>query len=407
MKKMKQIILAIVLSTLALSTSGVIRAAELNQSSATNGNTLNSWNAPAVNPTRGSWQNSDLKTSDSSRSPLLPRWTFSAEAVAFDRDGTANRTLVSFVPGTYSFGQVPNIAGVQALNSNDLNQGFSPGFKLSSTYQADSRYGLQISFLRVADWSAGQSFPTGNPLNWLVMKAPGFVQTQDYTYQSMAWDYSTNLANVQCNLRYTLSSRITLLGGFGWLRLKENLQGLITPIDKYIPIWMYNSNNTLYDGQQFERQPGGVPFPAAFTPTFWNTNVVNNLYGFQVGADATLFEHGRFSIDGLAKLGGYLNDAEESTGVRMKKVVYPSSASTDHPACAVEAGLQVKYRFTENLSLVAGYEVLWLDGVALAPGQIQETVSTYTTPPTATALGVNSGSSVLFHGAHAGLQYSF
>jgi hypothetical protein len=336
----------------------------------------------------------------------VSKWTFSAEALALDRDGTASRTLVSLAPGTYPFGELPSIAGTQVLNSTDLNQGFSPGFRLSATYQIDSNYGVELSFLRVADWYAGQSLPTGNPLNWLIMSAPGFFQTQDYTYQSMAWDDSTDLYNGECNLRYNLSNRITLLGGFGWFQLNDNLQGLITPIDKFIPLWMYNPQNTLYDGQRFEKKAGGIPFPSPFTPTFWNTNVENNLYGLQVGADTILFERGRFSIDGLAKFGGYVNNAEEWTGVRMRKVVFPSSDSTDHPACVVEAGLQCKYRFTENLTFKFGYEVLWIDGVALAPGQIQETYSTYS-PPTVTALGVNSGSSVLFHGADAGLQYSF
>ena len=339
--------------------------------------------------------------SDPARSSHSSKWTFSAEAVAFERNGTAKQTLVSLAPGTYSFGQVSSIAGAQALNSTDLNQGFSPGFRLSATYQADSKYGLELSFLRVANWDAFQSFPTGNPPNWLMMRAPGFFQTQDYSYQSMAWGYSTELYNVEFNLRYNLSSRITLLGGFGWFQLNENLQGLITPIDQLIPLWLYNPQNTLYAAQT-----GGTPFPAPFTPCFWNTNVVNNLYGLQVGADAILFERGRFSIDGLVKLGGYLNKAEESTGVRMTKIVFPSSASTVHPACAVEAGLQFKYRFTEKIALKFGYEALWLDGVALAPGQIQETASTYT-PPTVTALGINSGSSVFFHGASAGLEYSF
>jgi hypothetical protein len=344
--------------------------------------------------------------SDPARSSRSSRWNFSAEAVLLDRQGSAKQTLVSLAPGTYSFGEVSDIAGTQVLNSTDLDHGFSPGFRLSAAYQGDSRYGLELSFLRVANWDASRTFPTGNPPNWLMMRAPGFFQTQDYTYQSMTWGYSSKLYNVEFNLRYNLSNRITLLGGFGWFRLSENLQGLISPIDRFIPLWMYNPQNTLYTARQVEKSGGGTPFPAPFTPCFWNTSVVNNLYGLQVGADAILFEHGRSSLDGLVKLGGYLNNAEESTGVRMTKIVFPSSASTVHPACAIEAGLQYKYRFTDKISIKLGYEALWLDGVALAPGQIQDTLSTYT-PPTVTALGVNAGSSVFFHGADVGLEYSF
>jgi hypothetical protein len=60
----------------------------------------------------------------------------------------------------------------------------------------------------------------------------------------------------------------------------------------------------------------------------------------------------------------------------------------------------------DGLALKAGYEVLWLDGVALAPGQIQETLTTQSSAPVH-ALGVNSGSSVLFQGFTAGFEYSF
>ncbi len=119
----------------------------------------------------------------------------------------------------------------------------------------------------------------------------------------------------------------------------------------------------------------------------------------------TLDKRGRFSLGGLVKVGGYYNNAEESTGVSIFKVVRPSNASTGHAAFVGEAGLQCKYQVLKSLALKVGYEALWLDGVALAAGQIQETYTT--APSTVTALGVNSGSSVFFHGVTAGLEYSF
>ena len=88
----------------------------------------------------------------------------------------------------------------------------------------------------------------------------------------------------------------------------------------------------------------------------------------------------------------------------MKKQLFPSRAATSHAAFAGEAGLQVKYQLTKGLALKAGYEALWLDGVALAPGQIQETLTTLTS---VTALGVNCRSSALFQGGTVGLEYSF
>ena len=88
----------------------------------------------------------------------------------------------------------------------------------------------------------------------------------------------------------------------------------------------------------------------------------------------------------------------------MKKSVYPSGATTDDAAFVGEAGLQFKYKVNKGLTIKIGYEALWFAGIALAPGQIQETS---TTPSSVRALGVNCGSTVLFQGGTAGLEYSF
>ena len=68
--------------------------------------------------------------------------------------------------------------------------------------------------------------------------------------------------------------------------------------------------------------------------------------------------------------------------------------------------MQCKYQVSERLLLKAGYEAIWLEGVALAPGQIQETYCTLA-PMSVQALGVNCNSGVFYHGATAGLEYSF
>ena len=117
-----------------------------------------------------------------------------------------------------------------------------------------------------------------------------------------------------------------------------------------------------------------------------------------------ILELGRFSLDGLIKIGIFDDAARQSTGVSLEKVVYPSKATTNHAAFVSEASFQLKYQVIKGLALKAGYEALWLDGVALAPGQIQETS---TAPSSVRALGVHCGSSVLFQGATAGLEYSF
>lgn len=392
MRRMKQVILATLISIVALSTPRVLRAAEPNQIDSTVAG------APLT------YVETDRNAIDSFMSSLPPHWTVSAEALILERTGTADRTLVERVPGSVAFNQVPYTPGAEALNSTDLDQGFSPGFRLGATYQADPDYGLEMSFLHVGGWDSAQSFGPDNPATWLVMRAPGiFFQTQDFPYQSMIWDYSTDLYGAECNVRHNLSSRITLLFGFRWLQLNENLQGSLSPPDSYQPLWKRsNPGYSLSDVEQIENQ--GTPATGAFPP-FWNTSTTNNLYGLQIGAEGKVFERGRFSVDAVIKAGGYLNRTSESTGVSLQKIVYTSSSSANEAAFAGELGLQCKYRFTPSLDLTLGYEAIWLEGVATAPGQIQETY--VGGPASVTSRGIASDSSVLFHGVTTGLEYSF
>ncbi len=334
----------------------------------------------------------------------VARWTFSAEGIGLARFGGVSRTLVARVPGSVPFYDPPNVdtsnaPGVAAFNSNQFRQGFSAGPKLSLIYRDDSGYGVELSYFNIFNQSATKA--VGPDGDWLVMKAPGvFWQTQDFPYQAMAWKATTSLYSAEANGRLTLSSRVTMLAGLRWLQLNDSLQGTLTPADREAPTWKQNCPHDDLS-QVLSCLPAGGP--AGNYPPFWTTNATNNLYGVQVGVEGTLLELGRWSLDGLLKVGLYDDDAGQWTGVSLQKVVYPATATTNHAAFASEASAQVKYQISDSLALKAGYEALWLDGVALAPGQIQETL----TLAKVRALGVNCGSNVLFQGATAGLEYSF
>lgn len=325
--------------------------------------------------------------------------------------GGANQTLVSRVPGTVPYYNPPNpdsfsAPGVEAFNSNQFRQGFSAGPKISVTYHDDSRYGAELTYFNIFNQRATKIIGPDSPADWLVMKAPGaFWQTQDFPYQGMAWSSGTNLYSVEANGRLDLSSRVTVLAGFRWLQLNDNLQGWLTPADRNEPSWKQGCLLSNAPACYIANVSSSVA-PGTYPP-FWTTSAPNNLYGVQIGLDAKIWELGRFSLSGLIKVGVFDNNAEQSTGVSLEKAVYPATAATNHVAFASEAGLQVKYQLTEALALKAGYEALWLGGVALAPGQIQETYTALSTPPNVRALGVNCGSTVLFQGATAGLEYSF
>jgi hypothetical protein len=340
-----------------------------------------------------------------------PRWTFSAEAIVLGRTGGANQPLVGLLPGRTQFAATQNAAALAAgaFNSNQFWQGFSAGPKMSVTYHDESGYGAEFSYFNIFTQSATKTVGPTNPRDWLVMHAPGaFWQTQDFKYQGMAWKDATNLYGAEANGRLDLSPRVTVLGGLRWLQLNDTLVGWLTPADRNAPDW--KTKCLLETSPSFSCTLFGASSTdtASTYPPFWTAKTQNNLYGGQVGVDAKLLELGRFSIDGLIKAGVFDNAATQSAWVSMEKKLFPTQAAANHAAFVSEAALQAKYQLAKGLALKVGYEALWLDGVALAPGQIRET---YTTGPpqavSARALGVNAGSNVLFQGATVGLESSF
>jgi hypothetical protein len=170
-----------------------------------------------------------------------------------------------------------------------------------------------------------------------------------------------------------------MLAGFRWLNLDESLVAALSPAT------------------------------IATEPPFWDTRTSNKLYGFQIGAACKLFERGRFSIDGRIKTGIYDNDAEQTTAVSViAKQVRSASATTNHAAFVGETGLSCRYRINHRLALKAGYELLWLEGVALAPGQIENSFTTTKIFENSVRVsGVNCNSGVFYHGATLGVEGAF
>lgn len=333
-----------------------------------------------------------------------PRWTLSAETMWLGRSGTGNQSLVSLVPGdVYWFTQTgintTNYPGVEALNSSELGQGLAPGPRLSLSYRDPSGYGFELSYFNVVGLTAAKAIGPGQPAHWLVMKAPGtFWQTQDFNYQSMVWRDDSRLHSLEGNARLELAPRVTLLLGIRWLQLRDQLQGTLDPADLGEPTWKYGGAIRL---------PDAVPLANSsivINPPFWTTIATNNLYGVQIGAKATIWEAGRLSLEGAVKAGLFNNRAEHVSLVSMQKQIFSAQAATNAAAFVGEGGLAVKYQLSEAVALKLGYEALWLNGIALAPGQIQK-VST--TPTTVSAQGVNCRSSTLFQGLTFGVDYAF
>jgi hypothetical protein len=131
---------------------------------------------------------------------------------------------------------------------------------------------------------------------------------------------------------------------------------------------------------------------------FYDVNAYNNLFGLQGGLR---LQHacGKWSYDLTGKAGVYGNWASssqsiEDAGTALRNVRTTSTAV----AFLGELGFNLNYQFSQNWFLLGGYQVYWVDGVALAPNQLDftNTASSGTT--------LDKKGSLFMQGTNAGLM---
>jgi hypothetical protein len=133
----------------------------------------------------------------------------------------------------------------------------------------------------------------------------------------------------------------------------------------------------------------------------YDLRTMNNLYGMQFGARLRRC-YGRLGYEAGAKAGIYGNDAQQrQTLVDFPQYFLPPTDTTargGHVALASELNLTALYQLTDVWNLRLGYNLMWIEGVALAPDQLDFTnVST-------SRSGLNTDGGVLYHGASVGLE---
>lgn len=134
----------------------------------------------------------------------------------------------------------------------------------------------------------------------------------------------------------------------------------------------------------------GVP-PAAVNLV---DHTSNNLFGFQIGGDYKQTFGDRFGIEFGGKAGIYGNRTDlDGTLTSPGAMAASTSAGAWRTSFVGELSLVGTYNLTHYLQFRAGYEVMWLEGMALAPDQA-------ILPGGA----VNNRGGVFLHGAIVGLE---
>ncbi len=182
--------------------------------------------------------------------------------------------------------------------------------------------------------------------------------------------YGTSVLSVETNLRRNITDRVSLLAGFRYIQLQEDLR-------------------TRFD----------LPLDV-FPPIDFDVDGINNLYGAQTGVDAVLFDGGRFQILSAAKAGIYGNTARNAARLSIDgDGIYSFGTRGSAVSFVGDVSFTGAFQLNNVWSIRGGYQLLWLTGLALSSEQFPH-VSHHFIPD---AQVVTDGS-LFLHGALVGLE---
>jgi len=306
--------------------------------------------------------------------PSGGRWSVQADVQFWDRIGNACDQVLaidlnSTVPGANT-----------VLSTNDLDFSMEPGWRILVGFRPDPSgalgccSALEFSYFGVYDWE--DSATAVGDQNLAIPGALGLAANNFLFADEIRAVYRSRLNNVEANCLKSCCidscTQVEFLLGFRFLALNENFSLIGTDVLE---------GTSSYD-----------------------ISTSNYLYGLQMGGRMTR-QLEQWSLQFTGKAGVFLNDAGQSQIM----TDFPSNpndliarnvpgVSDTSAAMLGEVDLTLARRITNVWSLRLGYSVLGLGGLALAPDQLDFTL----TPVSGTNLA--TGGFVLLHGAHAGLE---
>ena len=285
--------------------------------------------------------------------PVQPAWNPAGDASLWTvKAGTV--ILQRARPQSRSIANTPT--GVTILNADDYSFKWVAGPDISLVRQVSSVGSLEVRYFDIDGW---QSSVSGF--------IPPFFEAPRIPFDST---YQSRLFSTEVNLRQRSSSVdwLTWLAGFRWVEVSESL--VILP--------GVNSNQT-----------------------HLGYSTLNQLYGGQIGADVQLWSGGPLRFDCVCKAGLYGNAASNQLNVTQLFGTPPrASDARGQVAFIGDIGLGAVYQWSDRVALRGGYQLLWIDGVAVAGDQ-----------PLATNVvaqqGIDSGGAIFDHGVTTTLNVTW
>jgi Putative beta barrel porin-7 (BBP7) len=277
--------------------------------------------------------------------------------------------------------------GATFLSTSDLDFNFDPGLRATVGMRLCDGLAVEFSYFGLfqgnasaiavkPDSNAFLTFPDNLVGNVFVD-----IDRAQVNYSSWVNSFEVNFpcccgccdeCRDECGCSEIRCRSLTWFGGFRYLNLSERLN------------------------ISAERNVSG-----AVEEGTYNVRTTDDLFGAQLGARLRR-SRGRFGCEATGKAGIFGNDAQENQSV----TDFPNfplrpnvSSSRGEVAFVGETNLSAFYRLTDVWNLRAGYSVMWIEGLALAPDQLD---FNFAASPSGNQL--HNGGGMFLHGVNFGLE---
>lgn len=243
--------------------------------------------------------------------------------------------------------------GTTVLDANQLDSALAAGPRFSLFRTDTCGNAWEATYLRAFNFRSQTTLPT--LAEGYDIAPPGILGDQETLFDGASVNLGSGIQSFELNRYHKVSRNIRLLGGFRWVEWRESAT-LTTAI------------------------------PTDVTDIH-QSNVINSLYGGQIGFDAVVLSTNWLRVDTVMKGGAYGNNVSANSLLVKPLVPLDQSFSiAKSPAsCGFvgELGFTGVMPITNCLDFRFGYFGLWLQGLAQPTRQFL-TQDLAATPPTGT-----------------------
>jgi hypothetical protein len=309
------------------------------------------------------------------------KFSFEAEALFLDRN-------------VKDFDTTADIDTGEVFGTDDLNFSMEAGARLTFGYHATPKDSVEISFFGFHEFSDSATFTSSpfdddtvenlNP----IFNADPFADTNDEPEDfSQAFQhqikYTSDITNLELNYR----------------------QQITQPESKGYASWLiglrYFNINEGFDLTSFDGTPGDGEDIGTY-----KIDTDNDLFGLQLGLDAGTQLSSSFGVGLKLRTGVLLNFSDQDSELVNNnfgggQTIFQGDGEGTGVSPMIELGLTATLDLGPNISLKAGYNLLFLGQVALAPEQFAQG------PDLGAELSRLDRSSALYHGPSIGIVARF